>query len=193
MEASTIEVTQHFNKDMFKENLFEIRKLTTQKPQVFVKEMKRLCAESGIILVFIPEFEGTYISGATRWLTPEKALIIMSLRHKTNDHFWFTFFHEAGHVLLHSKKNVFIDNDNPKGFESKEEEEANRFAANYLIPELEYTQFINTKRFTQKDIEAFAKKVGIHPSILVGRLQREKKIPYSWLNGLKEHFEWKNK
>lgn len=62
----------------------------------------------------VPELKDTYISGATEWLSVDKALIIMSLRYKSNDHFWFTFFHESGHILLHNKKEVFIDTKDNK-------------------------------------------------------------------------------
>ncbi len=186
IDASRI-AAKPFAKDVFKKNLVEVRKLTVKKPQIFESEMKRLCSESGVILVFVPEFEKTHISGATRWLTPEKALIIMSLRHKTNNHFWFTFFHETAHVLMHSKKEVFIDD--PKGYQSKEEDEANRYSRNLMIPENVYSVFVEEKKFSQESIKSFADEIGIHPGIVVGTLQHDKHIPYSWHNNFKEKFE----
>jgi HTH-type transcriptional regulator / antitoxin HigA len=190
IEASKIEA-KPFVRDVFRKNLLEIRKLTVKKPRIFESEMKRLCAESGVILVFIPEFEKTHISGAVRWLTSEKALIIMSLRHKTNDHFWFTFFHEAAHVLMHSKKDIFIDD--PEGYQSKEEDEANRYSRNILIPENVYAEFIKEDIFFAENIKCFAKEICIHPGIVVGTLQHDKHIPYSWYNKLKEKFELREK
>jgi hypothetical protein len=151
--------------------------------------MTKLCAEAGVALVFMPEFERTHLSGVTRWLTPDKALILMSLRHKTNDHFWFTFFHEAAHILLHGKKEIFIDD--AEGYGSKKENEANRFARNMLIPEDAYDQFKAGEAFHPADIEAFAKSIKLHPGIVVGRLQHDEIIPYSWHNRLKQRFELK--
>ena len=185
LEASKIDV-KPYQKDLFKTNLYHIRSITVKKPFEFESEMRKLCAEAGVVLTFVPEYEGTHISGAARWLTSEKALIIMSLRHKTNDHFWFTFFHEAAHILLHSKKDVFIDD--PEGYESKEESEANRFARNIMIPEDAYKVFISKNNYYKNHIEAFAHEIDIHPGIVVGTLQYDKKISYSWHNKLKERF-----
>jgi Rad3-related DNA helicase len=116
-------------------------------------------------------------------------MLAMSLRHKSNDHFWFTFFHEAAHILLHGKKDIFIDN--PAGFESEKENEANRFSRNFLIPEDEYVAFVRGNNFFEEAIKQFSNKVGIHPGIVVGRLQHDKHILPSWHNGLKERFEFK--
>ncbi|MBF0546088.1 MAG: HigA family addiction module antidote protein [Candidatus Riflebacteria bacterium] len=187
IKASEIAVA-HFDKDVFKTNLDKIRSFTLNKVDEFEPEMKRLCAMSGVILVFVPEFKKTHISGVARWLTQEKAMIIMSLRYKTNDHFWFTFFHEAAHILLHGKKNTFIDD--LKGFPSKEEDEANRYSKNMLIPESEYKNFVSKGRFSHADIKSFSKKIKIHPGILVGRLQHDKHIKYGWHNDLKEKYEF---
>jgi Zn-dependent peptidase ImmA (M78 family) len=128
------------------------------------------------------------VSGATRWLSSEKALIVLSLRHKSNDHFWFTFFHEAGHILLHGRKDIFIDEC--EGFESEAESEADRFARNALIHEQDWKTFIAADSFYEPDILAFAKEVKVHPGIVVGRLQHEKLIPYQWHNVLKQKLEF---
>ena len=138
----------------------------------------------------MPEFEETHLSGVTRWLTPDKALVLMSLRYKTNDHFWFTFFHEAAHILLHGKKEIFIDE--AEGFDSDKENEANRFARNMLIPEDEYNKFTAGKPlYPVNNIRAFAKSIRVHAGIVVGRLQHDKLIKYNWHNNLKEHFQLK--
>jgi hypothetical protein len=118
----------------------QIRSLTTKEPPVFEPEMKRLCAESGIAIAPVKELPKTRLSGSTFWLNGEKAVIILSLRYKRNDHFWFTFFHEAGHVLLHSKKGVIINGYSLSG--SVQEDEANTFAADLLIPSKAYNSFI---------------------------------------------------
>ncbi|MFH1116741.1 MAG: hypothetical protein V1792_22725 [Pseudomonadota bacterium] len=107
----------------------------------------------------------------------------MSFRHKTNDHFWLSFFHQGGHILTHSKKAVYIDEYDDAG--SEEEMAADSFAARILIPQKEYTGFVARKSFSRTSISLFAEKLGIAPGIVVGRLQREKHIPFSRLNDLK--------
>lgn len=174
-----------FDKSRFRAVLREIRAITAEKPEVFEPKMKTLCAEAGVAVVLIPEIKNAPVSGATQWLTPEKARLQLSLRHKTNDHFWFTFFHEAGHILFGGKKEAFIDLNNAIG---KGEREADRFAANHLIPPQRASELNGLK--SARAIEAFAKSIGIAPGIVVGRLQHERIIGYDQFNGLKMRFQW---
>lgn len=121
-----------YEKAAFRAALDQIRKLTTETPEVFVPKMQELCANAGVAVVFVPALPKTGVSGATRWLNSNKAIIQLSLRYKTDDHLWFTFFHEAGHILLHGKKELFLEGAN--GLDEGKEEEANRFAQEELIP-----------------------------------------------------------
>jgi len=178
--------TAHFNKTKFISALYEIRKLTYKHPNEFEPKMTQLCSDSGIALVFVSELPNTHLSGATRWLSKDKALIILSLRHKSNDHFWFSFFHEAAHIIKHGKKQTFLDEVNMTL--TKEEKEANQIAANILIPEPEYKEFIRQNKIYRQDIMNFARRVGIAPGIFVGRLQHDEIIPYTWHNNLKRKF-----
>jgi len=169
----------------FRANLNKVRSLTVCDPEEFVPKMTKLCAESGVALVFVREIKGAPVSGATKWLTPGKAMICLSLRGKQNDRLWFTFFHEAGHILNDSKKEVFVDvddGDNPR------ERAANEFAARLLIPP-QYDPELPALT-SRAAVIAFARKLRIHPGIVVGRLQREEILPYSHLNDLKDRFEW---
>jgi len=185
LRASEIE-TKPFDRTAFRSSLDEIRSLTNLKASSFEPQMKRLCADAGVALVFVPELPKTRLSGATRWLSAEKALIIQSLRHCKDDHFWFTFFHEAAHVLLHGKRDVFIDDEDVA--ESAKEDEANGFAASHLIPEAEYRDLASEKAISRARVRAFAKRLGIAPGIVVGRLQHDRVIPFDWMNDLKRTF-----
>lgn len=174
-----------FDKTKFKTVLDQIRGLTVEQPDVFVPKMKTLCERAGVAVVLVPEIKNAPVSGATRWLTSEKAMIQLSLRYKTNDQFWFTFFHEAGHILLGGKKEAFIDLNHDKG---PAEEEADRFAANHLIPSGRAGELHGLKN-TQA-IKVFAKSIGIAPGIVVGRLQHDGIIRYDQFNGLKIRYQW---
>jgi addiction module antidote protein, HigA family len=185
IEAEKI-MTEPFDRKNFQEALYEIRSLTTDGPEIFEPRMKELCSQAGVALVFVSELPDTHLSGATRWLASNKGLIILSLRHKSDDHFWFTFFHEAGHILLHGKRSVFIDEENMG--KNVEEEQADRFAANLLIPESKYKAFVNRGKPSKDDVLHFSQALGISPGIVVGRLQHDCVIPYEWHNGLKRKF-----
>ena len=129
------------------------------------------------------------LSGATRWLTSGKAMIVLSLRHKSNDHFWFTFFHEAAHILKHGKTDVYVDEEDR--MQTKQEAKADAFAANSLIPDRDYKCFTsdNRNRFSRSTVLQFARQINVAPGIVVGRLQHDKYVDYSWLNNLKVKFK----
>jgi HTH-type transcriptional regulator/antitoxin HigA len=189
IEAQQIQCAP-FDADRFRRVLVEVRKLTKEPPEVFHEEVVRLCAEAGVAVVFVPELPGTRVSGATRWLSPAKALIQLSLRYKTDDHLWFTFFHEAGHILLHGKREIFLENDGSSGTEDKEAE-VNRFAADLLINPDDLSFFTTGRRYFSKvDIADFAQQIGIAPGIVVGRLQHDNCLAPQDCNGLKRRFEW---
>jgi HTH-type transcriptional regulator / antitoxin HigA len=170
---------QNYHSRSFVSALQEIRPLTMERPAIFEPAMKKLCVEAGVALVFVPELPGTRLYGATRWLNPSKALIQLSLRGKSDDHFWFTFFHEAGHILLHGKREVYIETEG-KGYRAIEriskEKEADLFAQDILIPKAAFRIFLEESDFTHDKILRFAGQVGIAPGIVVGRLQHENKI-----------------
>ncbi len=171
-----------FNEGEFRHALRKIRDLTRLSNEKAINQLKSICAEVGVAFVLVPEIKGTHVSGVTRWLGPEKAIIQQSYRYKTEDHFWFTFFHEAGHILLHGKKSVFIE---IQDIQDSKEEEANRFSSDTLIAESAWLSFLNAGSFTKQAITTFADQVGISPGIVVGRLQHEKKIPHKYFNDLK--------
>jgi addiction module HigA family antidote len=185
--------TDPYNQDAFIKALFEMRKLTNTAPEAFEPRCKDLCRASGIALVFVPELPATRAYGATRWLTPHKALLQLSLRGKTDDFLWFTFFHEAAHILKHGKRDVFIEApDGTKDQETlRKEQEANTFASDFLIPKHALNAFRQQGRFTTQPIQRFAAELGIAAGIVVGRLQHEKLLPFTHLNALKRSFTFK--
>lgn len=183
-----------FNRAHFSRSLHEIRNLTREEASVFGDEMRRLCSEAGVALVLTPKLPKASVSGATRWLSPDLALIQLSLRYKTDDQFWFTFFHEAAHILLHGKKDVFLEEANDDGEEDKEvqakEEQANAWAQDFLIPPDTLEAFVSSFNRSGAAVEEFARELGVAPGIVVGRLQKENILPYSHLNALKRTLEW---
>jgi HTH-type transcriptional regulator / antitoxin HigA len=189
IEAQQI-VCAPYNVDAFRNALNYVRALTVEPVSFFQEELVRLCADAGVAVVFVQELPKTGICGATQWLTSTKALVQLSLRYKTDDHLWFTFFHEAGHILRHGKRQIFLEIDRKDKKEA--EEEANTFASNILIDPIQWQRFIaHDSCRTKAGIKEFAQKIGIAPGIVVGRLQHEKRLPFDHCNELKRHLEWK--
>jgi addiction module HigA family antidote len=173
-----------FDAERFAEALEDIRKLSHDLPPNFALRLQELCASAGVAVVFVPELPGTRLWGAARWLSATKAIIQLSLRYKTDDHLWFTFFHEAGHLLKHGRREVFIEsNDSP---DDVREREADRFAAEMLIPAAEVRRGFPTRFVRKEDVLAFAERLKVAPGIVVGRLQHEGILPPTHLNALKQ-------
>jgi HTH-type transcriptional regulator/antitoxin HigA len=188
IEAREIECTP-YKADTFRDALISIRALTVESVDFFQRELVNLCANAGVAVVFVPELPNTGISGATQWLNSTKALVQLSLSYKTDDQLWFTFFHEAGHILLHGKRQIFLEiGDKDR---EQEEREADKFALDTLTNPIEWEQFIAQQSYhSEIDIKEFAKKMGIAPGIVVGRLQHDKLLPYSDCNDLKRYLQW---
>lgn len=186
IEARQIRCKPFKKKDFFKA-LNGIRDLTMEAPEVFQPQLVEMCASAGVAVVFVPELPKAGVYGATRWIG-NKAVIQLSLRYKSNDHLWFTFFHEAGHILKHGRKEIFIEGN---GLDNEKEEEANAFARDRLIPQAALRKFIQSwDGRSLAPIETFAQKIKIAPGIVVGRLQHDKLLPNSHGNGLKVFFRW---
>ena len=177
-----------FDSNSFKEALALIRQLTTLKPDTVAPSIVKHCNKAGVAFSLRKGFKGAPVSGASRWLTPKLALIQQSARHLSDDHFWITFFHEAAHILLHNKKGIFVDAELSEQL-LEIELEANEWSLNYLIPKPKWDEFACLKRFPSLVVQSFANEVGVSPGIVVGRLQREKKLSWkSPLNKLKKFY-----
>jgi HTH-type transcriptional regulator / antitoxin HigA len=187
IEAEKLINCPRYNQAKFDHAVKLIRKCTVLPSEEFLPQIHQLCWDAGIVFTIVRSMPGAHVSGVARWLNSHKALIQLSLYGKTNDRFWFTFFHEAAHILLHGKKDIFLDEfDGGEKLESAQEVEANRWASEFLIlPEYE-AELPSLKSKTS--VAEFAQKLGIHPAIVVGRLQHDGIIPMSWMNDLKEHY-----
>lgn len=179
-----------WNRDRFQETLARIRPLTRQKdPDIFIPELTRLCSECGVAVVVLRAPEGCRASGATRFLSPDKALLLLSFRYLSDDQFWFTFFHEAGHLLLHSKNALFLEGAGRVS--TTEEDEANEFAARTLIPPQFEAELLSLP-VDGRQVMRFARLVGVSPGIVVGQLQHRGRFTQRQLNNLKKRFAWGN-
>lgn len=157
-------------------------------PERFLPKLQASAAKCGVVIVVLQAPSKCRASGAVRWLTHDKALLLLSARHLSDDHFWFTLFHELGHLLLHRDTQLFVDEDHEYA-ESRMEEEANTFASVTLIPEAFHDALVRVAPST-RSVVRLAVHIGISPGILVSQLQRMGRLPQSHLNRLKRRYAW---
>lgn len=181
IEARNID-TQLLNIKRLSEMLPRMRSMTLCEPSRFCPELKSILAECGIALVFLPHIGGSFLHGAT-FIDGKKIIMGLTVRGKDADRFWFSFFHEVGHVI---KGHVFNNN----GVTEAEEKDADLFAQDELISPQEFDEFKARNDFSVNSITKFAEAIGIAQGIVVGRLQKENFIPYSWHNELKAKYDF---
>lgn len=179
-----------YDQERFRASLEEIRSFTTLDPEDFQPRLTSLLVSSGVTFLLVPAIPKARVSGVARWLNLRRPLIQLSLYGKTNDRFWFSFFHEAAHILLHSgeKVAVFLDDAGSASLDSTFEQEANHWAGNFLIPESCVHELALLPK-TKQAVCSYAEKLGVHPGIVVGRLQHEGWMDRSWMNDLKVSYE----
>lgn len=189
-EAAQIE-TKPFDRAKLKQRIPDFRKICMEGQHPQQSPLSDWLAECGVAVAYVPQLAKTYATGATRWLTPDKVMIEMSFRGKWADIFWFSFFHELGHVLLqHSKKETFIGlEEKHRGDSSEEEQQADRFARSELIPDRAFGEFQKRANFAMDSILQFAAHIGIHPGVVVGRLEHEGDLDHGKMNSLRHQYD----
>lgn len=185
LQASAVEAAP-FDARRFRQVLAEIRRMTRKEPFAAIfKRVQAMCADAGVVVVLTPELSGTHLSGAARWIG-SKAVIQLSLRHKSDDQFWFTYFHEAGHVLSGRRHRDFVDGADVNDTDTNPDERAaDQFARDILLPPDKYARFVEAGDFGRTAVRAFAEKHGVAPGIVAGRLERDKRVRPGQLRSLK--------
>ena len=161
-----------YDKKLLTSSIEEIRGMTIQEPRVFYPRLQEILTECGISFILLPYLSKSNIYGATKWFSKQNVMLAVSNRGGSADLFWFTLFHEISHVLMEHRRETLI---NMKG---NEDDEADKMAANMLIPKDKWDEFINQNDISKSSISLFAKKIGIHPCIVLGRLHKENLVPY---------------
>lgn len=174
---------------ILEEKLDHLRRLTWFKsPALFLPKVKSLFAEAGVKFAIVRAPKGCTASGAVRVLPDGTPHIQLSFRFLADDQFWFSLFHEIGHLLLHFDLMPILEK--PDLEENEIEREADEYSANTLIP-VEFQEELYDLPASRFQIIAFAKKVGVAPGLIVGRMQHDGLLRYNQMQHLKRRFSWK--
>ena len=179
--------TNPWDPDQLRRSLTDISKLSMiRQPSRMLPKLRHLLANVGVALVIVKAPRGCRASGASRFLDRGKAMVLLSLRHKSDDHFWFTLFHELGHLLLHNDR-TFIDEEGM--LLDAMEKEANEFASRCVVP-LAREPELEKLSATRDAILRFSVSLGVGPGVVLGQMQHRGMVRYDRLNFLKRHFRW---
>ena len=177
LQAQEEKLSSPFDEKKLKSTLMAMKQLMVAEPDDLFVQLQDLCRSCGLILIATPTLPKAPINGATRWIR-DTPVIQLSGRYKGYDNLWFNFFHEVGHILLHGKKDIFLENAGVTGLDETKEKEADDFASEILLSSHEEHEFLRSPSFSEAAILEAAKKYNTHPSILVGRLKHLKVMEY---------------
>jgi len=174
-----------FNKKKFEEAV-EYALTLTKKHDEFYPLIREAFREAGVIFVILPNMLGSKINGATKKVG-DNIMLMVTDRRLNADTFWFTLFHEIGHIINGDYGNSF---DKEKGVQ---EEAADKYAEDMLIPLENYQEFLSKRRFDIQSIRNFANQINRDPGIVLGRLQNDRKVGFDdWtLNPLRHKYKVK--
>lgn len=168
-------LTPKYDKQKFLDVLLTIKELATENLHNFFKKVQELCLSAGVKVVHTPNLSQVKLHGSTFWLN-DNPVIQLSNYYKRNDIFWFSFFHEAGHIIKHGKKEIFVEGLEHSEEGKEKEIEADQFAVYYTFSEQLEKQFIAYFQRTgdvRRQIIKFAAENNVLPAIIMGRLAKQ--------------------
>lgn len=184
--ASNLVDTEQFDRERLIAAVSDVRRLTrVRQLDRCLPTLRSLLAKCGVALVVALPPDGCRASGAVRIVEPGKAMLLLSLRHRSDDQLWFTVLHEVGHLILHSGASFVDGEDTPR---DEREAEADRFAAEAIVPPARERELL-ALGLRHRDVTRFAVSIGVSPGLVVGQLQHRGLIGQDKLNFLKRRFD----
>lgn len=176
--------TTKLHRRKLERSLPTLRNLTRQDPEVFPQRLYDILLDCGVVLVGLPALPNANLNGATKKFGNGSAMLLLTDRNKASDIFWFSLFHEIGHIL----ENEFSSDDENSEAYRRSEERADQFAKDLLIRPEDYQAFVKKGNFDKSDILDFAEEIDIHPSVVLGRLQNDGVLSFDRFRELKENY-----
>lgn len=180
VRALSIE-TAPYRRERFEAAVRNIRGRLGEDPATLLRDAAPLLADAGVALVLEPGYSGAVLSGAVFWPQRTKAVLALTGRFKTADHLWFTFLHEAGHIILHRDRSVV----EVEGATGDLEREADTFARQQLINPDAYRALSADGKPTLSQIQAVAATHALPPDSLIGMLQHDRIVRFEEYRELK--------
>ncbi len=178
-----------FNSRVLRDSFQIFKNLTFQPTRSFYQHLQDLCCQTGIAFCVVDELPGNHLLGLVRWLNPDKAFIQLSSKFQTDASFWWAFFHALGHLLLHGKREVFIEEEGEA--KNKKELQADQFAAETLASKADVKDFFHRyPRIDPETLQKFVRTTEVAPGVLIGRLQKTRHLEAGQFDEFKRHLDW---
>lgn len=176
VQASEIQADTYSEK-IFRDVLYKIKELMIQHPKNFFDILQQICLKAGVKVIHTSKLKNMGITASTRWIQGSP-VIQLTDRFSRNDIFWWTFYHQAGHIILHGKKDIFLENVEYSDRDIEKEKEADEFARKWLLTHDQEKEILSTSP-KQININKLAKRIDVNPAIIAGRLLGNNLIPLS--------------
>lgn len=185
LAAMSQEVDTFSIEKLFK-RLPAIKKIMFSKESDIITLLQQEFNACGVYFIFNRHVQNVPVQGLTVKTNKDNPLIILTGRRKFVDIFWFTLFHEVAHVIFED----YLHSDASEELTREFEERANKFAEDHLIDRKLYETFIRNDDFSDTAVRRFAKKIGVLPTIVYGRLMNDKLINWNHNGDIRERYEW---
>lgn len=189
LETSSIDVINELNVDLLIKYIPTIKKLMFEDVNVMRNKLIEILSRCGIAFNIVRHFKGAPVQGFIKKTDGDKLIMCLTLRKARADTFWFTLFHEIGHIINGDVQNRFVDFDS---VESNMEAKANTFARDILINPKEYKEFVIKNDFSEEAINKFAKSQGVKEYIVIGRLQTDEIVKWNQYSNKIDRYKWNN-
>lgn len=188
--ASKITVA-NFDAQKFQEKLPVIKSYMAREFNAnLIDDLKSVFSECGVIFIYLPHLKNSHVNGVVKWCGPERVIIGMNDYRKNVDTFWFSLFHEIGHVMQQKHKHVFLSFDEVEqaDYDEKLEKEADHFANEQICASVYYNAFVFKGDFSRKCIQEFAASQNVPVSFIAGRLAHDGYITWSFAGVFRKSF-----
>lgn len=182
-----IVVSDELNISLLKDSISEIKELMFEDINIVQGKLENIFAKCGIAFKIVKHFKGAPVQGFLKKAEDEKLILCMTIRQNRADIFWFTLFHEIGHIINDDIRQRFIDfNSTQSDMEAK----ADAFARDILMNARDYKEFVMKRDFSLSAINAFAKKQGVRSYIVIGRLQSDEILGWDQYSEKIVYYKW---
>lgn len=180
-------VSDELDVELLKESIPQIKRLMFEDINTVQSKLEKIFSQCGIAFKIVKHFKGAPVQGFIKKTDEGRLILCMSIRKNRADIFWFTLFHEIGHIIHNDVHQRFIDFHS---VQSDAEAKADAFARDILMDAKEYKAFVVKGDFSIRAIENFAKDQGVRSYIVIGRLQSDKIIGWNQYNEEIVYYKW---